>query len=120
MLLKISQISQKNTCAGVSLYVPCFNKVAGLQLCSFLRCIDLNHFFSIWVFFHECSRITGLLWKGEGIPSTPLYHFHPLHRQLDITWATTAESSPLHIASSRNVPLGVRYGGCFIMHCQRS
>ena len=32
---------------------------------------------------------------------TPLYHFHPLHRHLDIRRAITAESSPLHIASSR-------------------
>ena len=35
-------------------------------------------FFSIWVFFHEHSRLTGLQGKGEGIYLTPLYHFHPL------------------------------------------
>ena len=29
------------------------------------------------------------------------YHFHPLHRHLDISRAITAESSPLHIASSQ-------------------
>ena len=29
------------------------------------------------------------------------YHFHPLHRHLDISRAITAGSSPLHIASSR-------------------
>ena len=34
--------------------------------------------------------------KGEGISLTPHYHFHPLHRQLDISRAITAESSPLH------------------------
>ena len=39
--------------------------------------------------------------EGEGISLTPHYHFHPLHRHLDISWAITAESSPLHIASSR-------------------
>ena len=44
-----------------------------------------SHFFSIWVFFHEHSRITGLQEKGEGISLTPHYHFHPLHRQLDIS-----------------------------------
>ena len=39
---------------------------------------------------------------GEGgISLTPPYHFHPLHRHLDISRAITAESSPLHIASSR-------------------
>ena len=57
-------------------------------------------FFSIWVFCHEHSRITGLQEKGEGISLTPHYHFHPLHRHLDISRAITAESSPLHIANS--------------------
>ena len=37
-------------------------------------------FFSIWVFFHEHSRITGLQGKGKGISLTPHYLFHPLHR----------------------------------------
>ena len=57
-------------------------------------------FFSIWVLFHEYSRITGLQWKGEGIPLTPHYHFHLLYKHLDISRAITAESSPLHIASN--------------------
>ena len=38
--------------------------------------------------------------KGEGISLTPLYHFHPLHRHLDISRAITADSSILHIAST--------------------
>ena len=58
-------------------------------------------FFSVWVFFHDHSLITGLQGKGEGISLTPHYHFHLLHRHLDISRAITAESSPLHIASSR-------------------
>ena len=33
-------------------------------------------FFSIWVFFYEHSRITGLQRKGEGISLTYHYHFH--------------------------------------------
>ena len=56
-------------------------------------------FFSMWVFFHEHSRIIGLQGKEEGI--TPHYYFHLLHRHLDMRQAITAESSPLHIASSR-------------------
>ena len=52
-------------------------------------------FFSIWVFFYEYSRTTGLQWKGKGISLTPHYHFYPLHKHLDISWAITAESSPL-------------------------
>ena len=55
-------------------------------------------FFSIWVFFHEHSRFTGQQGKGKGIYLTPPYHFHPLHRHLDISRAITAESSPLQIA----------------------
>ena len=57
---------------------------------------------SIWVLFHEHSRVTGLQGKGEGISLTPYYQFHLLHRHLHISWAITAESSPLHIVSSRN------------------
>ena len=56
-------------------------------------------FFSIWVFYHDHSRITGLQGKGEGISLTPHYHFHPLHRHLDISRTITAESSPLYIAT---------------------
>ena len=73
MLLKTLPISQVNTCI----------------------------FFPMWVFFHGHSRITGLHGKGEGILLTPHYHVHPLHRHFDIDWVITAESSPLHIASSR-------------------
>ena len=58
-------------------------------------------FFSVWGFFYNHSQITGLQDKGEGISLTPHYHFHPLHRHLDISRAITAESSPLHIGSSR-------------------
>ena len=74
-----------------------------------IRCLNLKvmwkannyFFFSIWIFCYDHSRITGLKGKGEGIFLTPHYHFHPLHRHLDITRAITAERSPLHIASSR-------------------
>ena len=44
--------------------------------------------------------MTGQQGKGEPISLSPLYHFHPLHRHLDISWGITAETSPLHIASS--------------------
>ena len=57
-------------------------------------------FFSIRVFFHEHSRFTGQQGKGEGIYLTPLSHFHPLRRHIDISRAITAESSPMHIAGS--------------------
>ena len=57
-------------------------------------------FFSIWVFFHKHSQITGLQGKAECISLTPHYHFYLLHRHLHISWVITAESSPLHIASS--------------------
>ena len=58
----------------------------------------LSFFFFYWVFFHDHSRITGLQGKEEGIFLTPHYHFYPLHRHLDISWAITVESSLLHIA----------------------
>ena len=65
-------------------------------------------FFSIWVFFHEHSRFTGQQGKGEGIYLTPLYHFHPLHRRLDIGRAIAAGCSPLRIAGSRTRTFGLR------------
>ena len=66
------------------------------------RFTSLDSFiFSIWIFFHEHSLITGLQGKGEGNSLTPQYHFHPLHRQLVISQAITEESSTLHIASSQ-------------------
>ena len=63
--------------------------------------LDHIFFLSIWDFSHNHSRITGPQGKGEGISLTPHYHFHPLHRHLDVRRAITAESSPLHIDSSR-------------------
>ena len=39
---------------------------------------------------------TNHIW--EGICLSPHYHFHPLHRHLNISQAINAESSPLHIA----------------------
>ena len=57
------------------------------------------HFYR--VFFSETFTIHRTAGEGEAISLTPLYHCHPLHRHLDISRAITAESSPLHIASSR-------------------
>ena len=62
-----------------------------------LRC----SFFSIWVLFHEHSRFTGLQRKGQAnseLLLPLLYHFHSLHRHLDISRATTAESLRLYLA----------------------
>ena len=41
-------------------------------------------------------------WSREAISLYPFYKFDPLHRHLDISLVITAESSPLHIAGSRN------------------
>ena len=62
--------------------------------------ISNDFFFLSGFFFNEHSRITGLQGKGEDISLTPHYHFHLLHRHLDISRAITAKSSTLHIASS--------------------
>ena len=39
--------------------------------------------------------------EREGISLTPMYHFQPLHRHLEISWVITAESSLLQVVSSR-------------------
>ena len=84
----------------VSTILSLWKKLTRKSLKSFIL-ETKNYFFSIWVFSHDHSRITGLQGKRKGISLTPHYHFHPLHRHLDISRAITAESSPLHIASSR-------------------
>ena len=66
----------------------------------FVPHVPVLFFFSIGVFIQEHSRITGLQRKGKGITLTPHYHFHPLHRHLEINRTITVDSSPLHIASS--------------------
>ena len=53
-----------------------------------LKCVISQELMrSIRVFFHKHSQITGLWGKGEGISLIPHYHFHLLHRHLDISWA---------------------------------
>ena len=59
-------------------------------------------FFCIWLLFQEYSRFTGQQVKGEAISLYPFYHFHPIHRLLDIIWVIVTEISPLSIAGSRN------------------
>ena len=44
--------------------------------------------------------------KGEAISLYPLYHLHPFHRHLDISWFIVVESSPLRIAGNRNKTFG--------------
>ena len=57
--------------------------------------------FSIWIFFSRTFTNHWTAGEREGISLTPHYHFHLLHRHLDISRSITAESSPLHIANSR-------------------
>ena len=71
------------------------------EINQFNQSMEISFLFSIGVFFHNHSRITGLQGKMEGISLTSHYHFHSLHRHLDISQEITAESSPLHIGSSR-------------------
>ena len=59
-------------------------------------------FFSVRVFFREHSRFTEQQEKGEALSLASLYHFHPLHRHLDISPVIAAEISPLHIANAQN------------------
>ena len=64
----------------------------GIWCCSFHSCEHLFlgvFFFLSGFFFHKHSQITG---EGGGHFLTPYYHFHLLHRHLDIRWAITGES----------------------------
>ena len=51
--------------------------------------LQLQLFFSIWVFFHEHSQFTGQQEKGEVICLTGPYHFYPLCSYLNIRRATS-------------------------------
>ena len=66
--------------------------------------------FSIWVFFQKHSQFRGHRGNGEAIPLTPLYHFDPLYKHLDISQMT----SPLHIANS-----GTRNGNLWFSSASR-
>ena len=59
-------------------------------------------FFSIWLFFPEYSQFTGQQVKRGAISLYRFYHFHLLHRHLDISWVIAAQSSPLGITGSWN------------------
>ena len=81
--------------------------IGNISLCCKLikliwRVFHMTPFFFFFFFLDLgfISRTLTMQGKGEGIYLTPLYHFHPLHRHLDISWVITTESSPLHIAGS--------------------
>ena len=74
--------------------------------------IWLTVFFSIQVFFHEHSRFTGQQEKGEAISLTTLYHFHLLHRCLDISRAITTGRSPLGSSRTRTGNLSFPSESC--------
>ena len=51
--------------------------------------------FLSWFFFQEHLEFIGQQGKREAISLTPLYHFHLLHRHLDVCQVITAERSLL-------------------------
>ena len=72
----------------------------------FLHVVKHDLFFlffcSIWLLFHKYSRFTGQQVKWEFVSLYLFYHFHPLHRHLDIIWVIVADRLPLRMAGSRN------------------
>ena len=74
-------------------------KFSNLNQCTFQA--TFFFFFSICAFFDKHLRFTRQHGKREAISLTPLYHFHPPHKHLDIIRAIIVDSSSLHIASSR-------------------
>ena len=60
-----------------------------------------NYLFFYLGFLAQAFMIHRTAGVREAISLTPIYHVHLLHRHLDISWAITAESSPLHIGSSQ-------------------
>ena len=64
------------------------------------RCLKVMwDFFFYDGFLSRTFTIHRTAGKGQGISLTPLYRYHPLHRQLDVSRVITTDS-PLHIASN--------------------
>ena len=55
---------------------------------------------SVPVIFHEYLRFTWQQGKDEAISLILLYHFYPLHKHLDISWAIAVDSSPSNYQSN--------------------
>ena len=71
----------------------------------FCKSIDwflYNRDFRIGTFLSRIFTIHRTAGKGEAISFYPPYHCHPLHRDLDISWVISAESSPLRRPGSLN------------------
>ena len=71
----------------------------------------------VLVFFYKHSRFTGQQKKEKGICLTPHYHFHSLHRHLDIIRTITLERLPLHIASSQTQTGNLVYTYAYMIIC---
>ena len=55
---------------------------------------DISRFFFDLGFLSRTFTIHITVWEGEANLLSPLYHFHPLHRHLDISRAiTTADTA---------------------------
>ena len=61
----------------------------------------INFYFTSELSFTNIDDSQDSKGRSEDISLSPLYHFHLLHRHLDISWMATGERSPVHIASSR-------------------
>ena len=61
----------------------------------------INFYFTSELSFTNIDDSQDSKGRSEDISLSPLYHFHLLHRHLEISWMATGESSPVHIASSR-------------------
>ena len=78
-------------------FVLLFSSLSSFVLFCFFRFFFVFFFFLI--FYLSGFYLKYINDSKETVFLTPLYHFHPLHRRLDISQVITAESSPLHIAS---------------------
>ena len=77
------------------------DKPYSLRLTSLTRCSrHFEQFFFYLGFLSRTPAIHRTSGKGEAFSLALLYHFHPLHRNLDVNRAIDAEGSPLHTANS--------------------
>ena len=124
-LLLIVPFSEIESCGVIPSFYITMRKPKTFQGCSLMYSIKKSHVFCFGqtglILVGQLSRIGGMGGGGvspppllpalathlgqqekeEAISFYPFYHFHSLHRHLDISWIIAAESSPLRIADSQ-------------------
>ena len=76
-----------------------YRRIAEFLISKYVLSRSNTYFFFYLVFLSQPFTNHRTAGEGEDISLTPHYHFHLLHRHLNVSRAITVERSPLHIGS---------------------